>query len=168
MSGSLISIILPVHNQADHIAKIIQEYTNALAKVPNPHEFWLIANACKDKTVEVCEQLSKEFKTVNYLVTDNGGWGLAVKLGLAKANGDIICYTNSARTSPEILSLTVLYAVVYPNVVIKANRKLIRVLLHRGHGLVGSIRAICRRNEAQQVDCYRIHAGCGNHTCAEH
>jgi glycosyltransferase involved in cell wall biosynthesis len=124
VSTGLISIILPVHNQADHIGKIVQEYTAALAKVPNPHEFWLVANACKDNTIEVCQDLAKTIPTVNVTSTETGGWGLAVKLGLAKANGEIICYTNSARTSPDILALTLLYATVYPNVVIKANRKI--------------------------------------------
>ena len=89
MSDALISIILPVHNQADHIGKIVQEYSTALAKIPNRHEFWLVANACKDNTVQVCEELSRTNPAVNCLALEKGGWGSAVKAGLAKANGDI-------------------------------------------------------------------------------
>jgi hypothetical protein len=45
-------------------------------------------------------------------------------LGLQAAQGDLLCYTNSARTRPEDLLLFVLYGISNPNVVIKANRKL--------------------------------------------
>ncbi len=123
MTTSLISIILPVHNQADHIGRIVEEYGVGLKKLPCPYELILVANACRDNTFEICTELSKTNSAVRALNTDKGGWGLAVKLGLKEAKGDLICYTNSARTSPEILSLMLLYAVVYPNVVIKANRK---------------------------------------------
>jgi hypothetical protein len=51
------------------------------------------------------------------------GWGNAVRRGLEAASGDLLCYTNSARTSAEDLTLALCYAVAYPGVVIKANRK---------------------------------------------
>ena len=53
-----------------------------------------------------------------------GSWGLAVKTGLREASGDILCYTNSARTSSQGLILLLLYAVANPDTVIKANRKI--------------------------------------------
>jgi len=53
-----------------------------------------------------------------------GGWGRAVKAGLNVATGDFICYSNSARTSAQDLSLLLLYAAVNENRVIKANRKI--------------------------------------------
>jgi glycosyltransferase involved in cell wall biosynthesis len=124
VSVSLISIILPVHNQADHIARIIEEYQKALSKLPSKYELILVCNACKDKTFEVCQSLSAQYDNVLAIETERSGWGMAVKLGLERAAGDMLCYTNSARTSPEILSLTLLYSVMFPNVVIKANRKI--------------------------------------------
>ena len=57
-------------------------------------------------------------------VANRGGGGLAVKLGIEQAKGELLCYTNSARTSPQDLVLCLLYAIVYPQVVIKANRKI--------------------------------------------
>jgi len=62
-----------------------------------------------------------------------GGWGLAVNHGLREANGDLLCYTNSARTTGQELTLLLLYAIVWPEVVIKANRK-IRESLRRRTG----------------------------------
>jgi glycosyltransferase involved in cell wall biosynthesis len=124
MSADLISIVLPVSNQADHIGIFVQKYEEALAKIQNPHELILVVNACHDCTLEVCYALAERYDPVRVVYSKKGGWGLAVKIGLAEAKGKFLCYTNSARTSPEDLILILLYAVVYPNVVIKANRKI--------------------------------------------
>ncbi len=119
----LISIILPVYNQADHIGAIVQEYEAALTKLPEPHELLLVVNNCRDRSLEVCQALAAQSPAVRVLHSDRGGWGLAVKLGIQAAKGDLVCYTNSARTSPPDLTLMLLYASIYPEVVIKANRK---------------------------------------------
>lgn len=122
--GQLISIILPVCNQADHIEAIISEYEKSLARVQSPYEIILVLNNCRDNSSEICGNLAKRNQKIKVVETSSGGWGLAVRLGLKEASGDIICYTNSARTSPEHLVLHVLYAIAFPSVVIKANRKI--------------------------------------------
>src|SRR5262249_33683676 len=75
-------------------------------------------------SLEVCQQLAKEYPAVRVIHSVKGGWGLAVRLGLEQARGDLLCYTNTARTSPRELTLMILYGVVYPDVVLKANRKI--------------------------------------------
>ncbi len=125
MSGELISIILPVYNQAEHIAEIVHEYENTLAGVANPHELILVVNGDRDGSLAICQSLEAEYSgKVRVVHSQRGGWGLAVRLGLQQARGDIICYTNSARTSVQDLLLFVLYAIANPNTVIKANRKI--------------------------------------------
>jgi glycosyltransferase involved in cell wall biosynthesis len=124
MNQELISIVLPVHNQADHIAKIVSDYEAALKQVPRPHELILAVNNCRDHSWEVCQQLAAEYPTVRPVQSAKGGWGLAVKLGLREARGEILCYTNSARTTGQELTLLLLYSIVWPKVVIKANRKI--------------------------------------------
>ncbi len=124
MSQELISIVLPVHNQADHLAALVDEYETALTKLPSPHELVLVANNCRDNTWEICQRLSAKYPTVRAIHTPRGGWGLAVKLGLCEAQGDLLCYTNSARTTSQDLMLLLLYATVYPQAVVKANRKI--------------------------------------------
>lgn len=124
MRQGLISIVLPVYNQADHISKTVQEYEAAIARIQNPYEFILVVNNCRDRSLEICRNLASQYGCVRVIHSKQGGWGLAVKLGLKEAKGDILCYTNSARTSPENLTLLLLYAVVNPHVVIKANRKI--------------------------------------------
>lgn len=119
-----ISVVLPVHNQEDHIGEIVESYLGVLDKIPGKHEIVLVTNACRDRSAEICQGFAAKNSRIKAIDTKSGGWGLSVKLGLKEATGDIICYTNSARTSAEILTLALLYAVAYPEVVIKANRKI--------------------------------------------
>ncbi len=132
-SKPFISIVLPVHNQADHISTVVTEYEQALTQIPYSHECILVVNGCQDGSLEVCSKLSKQFGVVRVLHNEKKGWGLAVKLGLNEARGDILCFTNAARTSARDLVLLLLYAVSNPGVIIKANRR-IRESLHRRLG----------------------------------
>ncbi|MBZ0185808.1 MAG: glycosyltransferase [Candidatus Obscuribacterales bacterium] len=124
MNTSLVSVVLPVYNQEDHIHEIIKDYQTVLDRLPVPYEFVLVTNACKDKSPELCKKLSEDRENIQWVNLESGGWGRAVKHGLQQSRGDLLCYTNSARTSPEILSLTLIYAIAYPDVVVKANRKI--------------------------------------------
>jgi len=119
-----LSIILPVYNQADHIREIVREYEAALKRVPIPYEILLTVNGSRDKSLEVCREIAAEIPTVKTFHSVKGGWGLGVKMGLKEAKGDLICYSNSARTHPQDLILLILYAITNPGVVIKANRKI--------------------------------------------
>lgn len=119
-----LSIILPVYNQADHIGRIVEEYEAALANMPVTHELLLVVNGSRDQSLQACQALAQRFPAVRVLHSEAGGWGLAVRLGLREATGDLLCYTNSARTSPQDIVLFSLYAISNPGVVIKANRKI--------------------------------------------
>lgn len=131
MSYSLVSIILPVYNQADHLDVVVQEYAEALKKVPTPHEFLLVPNGCSDHSPEVCDRLASRYDSVRALHSNEGGWGLAVRKGIEASKGDAICYANLARTQAKDLTLLVLYATVHPGVVVKANRKIRESFLRR-------------------------------------
>jgi hypothetical protein len=74
--------------------------------------------------MEACRELEDSLETVRALESKEGGWGRAVLLGLRESRGDLLCYTNLARTRAQDLILLLLYANVHPGVVIKANRKI--------------------------------------------
>ncbi len=133
MKAPLISIVLPIYNQADHVRSVVQEYEEALARTPNPHELILVVNGCRDSSLNICRDLAKQYPSVRMIHSEQAGWGLAVKLGLEAAQGELLCYTNSARTSAQDLTLLLLYAIAFPHAVIKANRK-IREHWHRRLG----------------------------------
>lgn len=126
-----ISIILPVYNQEEHIGSVVDEYEQALATLERTHELILVVNACRDRSAQICRELAQKYPAVRVLESERGGWGLAVRLGLTAARGDFICYTNSARTTAQDLILMVLYAVAFPKVVVKANRKIRESFLRR-------------------------------------
>lgn len=117
------SIILPVHNQEGHIEAIAEGYLAKLRDLPREHELILVTNACTDGSVGICRSLA-ERETVRHLDLADGGWGRAVKAGLAAAEGEVLCYTNSARTTPEMLTLMLAYGMAYPSAVLKANRRI--------------------------------------------
>lgn len=124
MTETLASVVLPVHDQADHLAALVEDYVAALTRVPLASELVLVPNACRDETPAVARALAERHPTVRVVESALGGWGRAVRLGLSAARGALLCYTNSARTTPEDLTLTLLYALAHPGVVIKANRKI--------------------------------------------
>lgn len=121
---NLVSVVLPVYNQADFIAGTVEGYRGTLDRLGVARELLLVTNGCTDDSVAVCRALEADHEDVRVIELDEGGWGVAVATGLQEATGDLLAYTNSARTTPEILALLVLYATVYPEVVLKANRRI--------------------------------------------
>ena len=123
-SETLVSVVLPAYNQADHIGDVVREYTAALARMPIRHELVLVPNGSTDDTEAVCANLAETMSDVRSAPLERGGWGRAVRHGIAEARGDLLCYTNSARTAPNELTLTILYAAMHPGTVVKAERKI--------------------------------------------
>src|ERR1700753_3459900 len=104
-----LSIILPVYNQADHVGEIVVQYQAALTHINHSYEIVLVVNGSKDNSLEVCQALAEKDDRIKVLHSIPGGWGLAVRLGLQHAEGEFICYTNSARTEPKNLVLFCMY-----------------------------------------------------------
>jgi hypothetical protein len=125
MSVGLATVILPVHNQADHIQSVLEDYATAMKRLNFACELLPVVNGPRrDKSLEICRSMEQQYPIIRTECIDEGGWGRAVRHGLAKANGDMLCYTNSARTTSKELALTLLYASVHDNCVVKANRKI--------------------------------------------
>ncbi len=95
-----------------------------LAELPFANQIVLVPNACRDETADVCRRIAEQDEHTRVVELEQGGWGRAVRAGLRAADGDVLCYTNSARTSPQMLSLALLYASVNPGFVIKAQRRI--------------------------------------------
>lgn len=121
--SALISVILPIHNQADHLREVVTEFVGGLERLSQPYELILVVNGSRDASIQIAQELEQTYPSVRAIESEQGGWGLAVKRGLEAARGELVCYTNSARTSAEDLTLTLLYALAYPGVVVKVNRR---------------------------------------------
>jgi len=136
---TLTSIVLPVHNQADHIEDVVQGYSQALDSLTGEYELLLVPNMCSDASERVCAELAEAHQPVRSEPIAGGGWGRAVKAGLSAAEGEMLCYTNSARTSPEILTLMLAYSLAYKDVVLKANRRIRDSLVRRAGSVLYNI-----------------------------
>jgi glycosyltransferase involved in cell wall biosynthesis len=118
----LISIVLPVHDQADHIEDVVMNCEKALSYVDCQHELILVSNGCRDQSPAICQRLGQTVKGIRAIDSVEGGWGKAVRIGLRAAKGTVVGYTNSARTTPEQLTTLVLQALLNPDSVVKAKR----------------------------------------------
>ena len=119
-----ISVILPIYNQADHVERIVSGLVAALSHFKHTIELLLVVNGNKDNSLECCRQIARTHSQVHIIHLEIPGWGRAVRAGLAEARGNILCYTNAARTSPEVLALHIMLALANPGFAIKASRRL--------------------------------------------
>src|SRR4051812_9531122 len=99
----MLSVILPCRNQADHIGQVLLRYIAPLESGGRPFELVVAPTASTDGPHEVVERLGAADPRIRVVSNPHGGWGLSVRTGLDAARGSVLCYTNTARTDPEIL-----------------------------------------------------------------
>jgi len=130
-----LSVVLPVHNQCYHIGETVRAYLSAFSNLRHPFELLLVVNASRDGSLAACEELARSNPAVRVLHDAVPGWGRAVRTGIAASKGELLAYTNSARTSPHLLCSSVLLGLANPGYLIKAERRLRFPLIRR----VGSV-----------------------------
>jgi glycosyltransferase involved in cell wall biosynthesis len=118
------SVVLPVYNQADHIEAIVRGYVTALEAAQLDWEIVLVPNNCRDDSAAICRRLAGERPGILVEELELGGWGRAVRAGLARGTGTSLCYTNSARTTPEMLVDALAFSAGHADAVVKAQRKI--------------------------------------------
>lgn len=118
------SVVLPVYNQGDHIESLVRGYVEILEAAELGCELVLVPNACRDDSADVCRSLAAWDQRIRVIELAQGGWGRAVRAGLARSEGESLCYTNSARTTPEMLAQALQFAAAHPDAVVKAQRKI--------------------------------------------
>ncbi len=128
-SDDISSVVLPVHNQADHLESVVASYLDAMAacafEAPaGRYELILVPNGCTDDSEAICADLAKRYPAVRVVPSPTTGWGAAVRAGIAAAAGEVICYTNLARTSADDLLSALSAAEAHPESVTKADRQL--------------------------------------------
>jgi hypothetical protein len=101
MTTPLVSLVLPCRNQADHIGAVLARYVEPLETFGWPFELVVVPNGSRDDTGEVVRRLARSDSRLRVVSNPQGGWGLSVRMGLEAARGDVLAYTNTARTDPE-------------------------------------------------------------------
>lgn len=121
-SPRTVSVVLPVHRQHDHVGQLLADYDAELSALDASIEFVCVVNNSPDGSADACRRAGTRRPPV-VVELPEGGWGRAVKSGLAHASGDLLVYTNSARTSPADLKYAVELGLANPTHVIKAERR---------------------------------------------
>jgi glycosyltransferase involved in cell wall biosynthesis len=129
----LVSVVLPCRNQADHIGHIVPRYGAAFDRAGMPVELIVVPNASTDATEYQVQVLAAADPRVRCVASPHGGWGRSVRIGLEAARGQVLVYTNSARTDPETLPEFVRRHLERPHSLVKAARRQRNALL-RGVG----------------------------------
>lgn len=122
MTQPVFSIILPIYNQSDQIETIYSQYSAKLSELNDSWEIIFVINGTRDDSYYKAKKIEEKDSKVKAFILYEGGWGRAVKHGLAEASGNFLCYTNSARTSAKDLVFMLKYAKINDNIIIKANR----------------------------------------------
>ncbi|MEN9507082.1 MAG: hypothetical protein RI958_3008 [Actinomycetota bacterium] len=118
-----LSIVLPMYGHADHADEIVSELYGAIADLSDQVELVLVPNGPDDGTVHRCRALCADRPWLVVLDQQPAGWGRAVNAGLRAARGDLLCYTNAARTRPSDLRTAVSLALLNPDHAVKAVRR---------------------------------------------
>lgn len=98
-----LSLVLPIHNHADFVEKVIKKTDRVLADAGLDFELILVENGSTDGSLAVCQKLSLENKRIKVLRTQ-AGYGRAIIKGLKNSKGAIVGYSEAN-------------GLIYPNVI---------------------------------------------------
>ena len=84
----LISIVVPVYNEARTVASVIERLI--AIDLPAPREILVVNDGSTDGTREVLDQISARPELRIIHAEKNGGKGSAIRIGFAKATGTIV------------------------------------------------------------------------------
>jgi glycosyltransferase involved in cell wall biosynthesis len=115
--------VIPVHQQADHIGPVLAALHDAVVDLSPATETIAVVNASNDASAERCRAVGAQRQGIRVIERDERGWGGAVRAGLAAATGDLLCFTNSARTTPRDLRTAITLALVNEGCATKAVRR---------------------------------------------
>ncbi|OIP00482.1 MAG: hypothetical protein AUJ98_08040 [Bacteroidetes bacterium CG2_30_33_31] len=117
-----VSIILPIYNQQSHIEIICENYIQRLVEENINYEILFIVNGSHDESFEKCQNMQQKYEGIKAFNISESGWGRSVKYGIDKAEGKLICYTNSARTNIKDIITCIKYSNIDFKTVVKSNR----------------------------------------------
>jgi glycosyltransferase involved in cell wall biosynthesis len=84
----LISIVVPVYNEARTVAAVIQRLI--AIDLPAPREILVVNDGSTDGTREVLDQITQRPELRIIHAAQNGGKGSAIRIGFSKASGSIV------------------------------------------------------------------------------
>jgi len=104
-----ISAFFPAYNDGGTIGSLVVTTLHTLAELTDDYEVIVVENGSTDYTVEVLEDLAKQYDRLRVLThRESLGYGGALRVGFASATKDLIFYTDGdAQYDPRELKLLV-------------------------------------------------------------
>jgi glycosyltransferase involved in cell wall biosynthesis len=107
--SSLLSLVIPVYNEADSLAPLVDEIDEALASYGTPYEIVFVDDGSTDRSFTVLQELAEARDDLCVVkLRRNFGKAAALSHGFAAARGDVIVTMDGDRQDDpaEIASLT--------------------------------------------------------------
>ena len=81
-----------------------RDYRDVLVRLPFGHQIVLVPNACRDATADICRRIAAEASEVERRRARAGWLGACRARRTRRGERRSALYTNSARTTPQMLS----------------------------------------------------------------
>lgn len=95
-----LSIVIPMHNEAENVIPLVREIDSACAEIPDK-ELILVDDGSSDDTVKLIRQMQGEFPWLRLLQHPRaGGQSAAVHSGVQAARGRVICTLDGDMQNP--------------------------------------------------------------------
>jgi glycosyltransferase involved in cell wall biosynthesis len=107
--GTLLSLVIPVYNEADSLAPLVGEIDEALAAQGTPYEIVFVDDGSTDRSFAVMQELAGTRDDVRVVrLRRNFGKAAALSHGFAAARGDVLVTMDGDRQDDpaEIANLT--------------------------------------------------------------
>jgi glycosyltransferase involved in cell wall biosynthesis len=105
-----ISIVIPVYNEEAILHAAVVDLRERLSPYGWSYEIVLAENGSRDRTVVIGRELSRKYPEVRMLSAGEPNYGLAMRLGIAEARGEIVicdeidlCDADFHRQAVELL-----------------------------------------------------------------
>ena len=100
-----LSLILPVHNEAFGIVKIVRDIKRSLKNLSFKFEIICVENGSTDNTLNILKTMQKKDKSLKIYKTKKG-WGNAVRKGIEESKGNYVCYmVSDGQIDPKLIPI---------------------------------------------------------------
>jgi dolichol-phosphate mannosyltransferase len=105
VSDSLISVVVPLFNEADVLVELCQRLRAALIECRTTFEIIFVDDGSRDKTAETLDTLAEQFEEVTAVhLSRNFGHQAAIHAGLTHARGDaVVLMDGDLQDPPEAI-----------------------------------------------------------------